>query len=92
MTNKPSSPSSAPHSPAPCSSVSPGGARSRVNQLEDRLITALGNRDGTDVDDRINELAQRVAQLGRGQEFVQHLLSGKRYLPHSGKPIDTTPS
>jgi hypothetical protein len=67
-------------------------ARSRLNQLEDRLISALGNRDGTDVDDRINELAQRVAQLGRGQEFVQHLLSGKRHLPHSKKPIDTTPS
>lgn len=67
-------------------------ARSRLNQLEDRLITALGNREGTDVDDRINDLAQRVAQLGRGQEFVQHLLSGKRHLPDSGRPLDTTPS
>jgi len=67
-------------------------ARSRLNQIEDRLIAALGSRDGSDVSDRVNELAQRVAQLGRGQEFVQQLLSGKRRLPHMGKPLDTTPS
>lgn len=68
-------------------------ARSRLNQLEDRLMATLGSREpGTDVTERINELSQRVAQLGRGQEFVQHLLSGKRRLPHSGKPLDSTPS
>lgn len=67
-------------------------ARSRLNQIEDRLIAALGSRDGNDVSDRVNDLAQRVAQLGRGQEFVQQLLSGKRRLPHMGKPLDTTPS
>jgi len=63
-----------------------------LNQIEDRLIAALGSRDGSDVSDRVNDLAQRVAQLGRGQEFVQQLLSGKRRLPHMGKPLDTTPS
>jgi hypothetical protein len=67
-------------------------ARSRLNQIEDRLIAALGTRDGSEVSDRVNDLAQRVAQLGRGQEFVQQLLSGKRRLPHMGKPLDTTPS
>lgn len=70
-------------------------ARSRLNQLEDQLAAALGPRearDRSDVHDRINELAQRVAQLGRGQEFVQQLLSGKRRLPQLGQPTDSTPS
>ncbi|HXJ30091.1 MAG TPA: hypothetical protein VNG35_05605 [Gemmatimonadales bacterium] len=61
-------------------------ARTRLNQLEDRLASSLGSRDSSDssdVHDRISELAQRVAQLGRGQEFVQQLLSGKRRLPGS---------
>ncbi len=70
-------------------------ARSRLNQLEDRLAATLGSqdtRDTTDVHERIAELAQRVAQLGRGQEFVQQLLSGKRRLPQAGHPADSTPS
>ena len=70
-------------------------ARSRLNQLEDRLAASLGasgSRDTSDVHDRITELAQRVAQLGRGQEFVQQLLSGKRRLPHMGHSADSTPS
>lgn len=70
-------------------------ARTRLNQLEDRLAASLGARDTpdtTDVHDRIAELAQRVAQLGRGQEFVQQLLSGKRRLPHMGPAADSTPS
>lgn len=59
-------------------------ARNRLNQLEDKLAASLGASDGgdtRDVHERISELAQRVAQLGRGQEFVQQLLSGKRRLP-----------
>lgn len=70
-------------------------ARTRLNQLEDRLASTLGSaeaRDTGDVQDRISELAQRVAQLGRGQEFVQQLLSGKRRLPHYGPTPDSTPS
>lgn len=59
-------------------------ARTRLNQLEDRLAATLTSNDSgdtKDVHERISELAQRVAQLGRGQEFVQQLLSGKRRLP-----------
>jgi hypothetical protein len=67
-------------------------ARTRLSQLEDRLASNLGSRDNTEVHDRITELAQRVAQLGRGQEFVQQLLSGKRRLPQVGRPADSTPS
>ena len=71
-------------------------ARTRLSQLEDRLAATLGPRDNTrdssDVQERIAELAQRVAQLGRGQEFVQQLLSGKRRLPQVGRPADSTPS
>jgi len=70
-------------------------ARTRLNQLEDRLAASLGasdSRDTSDMHDRITELAQRVAQLVRGQEFVQQLLSGKRRLPHFGPPADSTPS
>ena len=70
-------------------------ARSRLNQLEDRLAASLGSRDpgdSGDVHDRIAELAQRVAQLGRGQEFVQQLLAGKRRIPSMGRPADSTPS
>jgi hypothetical protein len=70
-------------------------ARTRLNQLEDLLAASLGPRearDNADVHDRITELAQRVAQLGRGQEFVQQLLSGKRRLPQLGHPSDSTPS
>ena len=70
-------------------------ARTRLNQLEDRLASTLGSRDtgdSSDVQDRITDLAQRVAQLGRGQEFVQQLLSGKRRLPHLGHSADSTPS
>lgn len=70
-------------------------ARARLNQLEDKLSAALGPRDGRDQGDmheRITELAQRVAQLGRGQEFVQQLLSGKRRLPQIGHAADSTPS
>ena len=70
-------------------------ARNRLNKLEDRLAATLGavdTRDAGDVHERIAELAQRVAQLGRGQEFVQQLLSGKRRLPHFGAAADSTPS
>lgn len=73
-------------------------ARTRLNQLEDRLAASLGSRDSrdatdtSDVHDRISELAQRVAQLGRGQEFVQQLLAGKRRLPGLGHAADSTPS
>ena len=71
-------------------------ARTRLHQLEDRLAATLGPRDNTrdtsDAHERIAELAQRVAQLGRGQEFIQQLLSGKRRLPHLGAPADSTPS
>ncbi len=67
-------------------------ARARLSQLEDRLAANLGSRDNTEVHDRITELAQRVAQLGRGQEFVQQLLSGKRRLPQVGRASDSTPS
>lgn len=67
-------------------------ARNRLNQIEDRLLAALSSRDGADVTERMNDLALRVAQLGRGQEFVQQLLSGKRRLPHMGKSLDSTPS
>lgn len=70
-------------------------ARTRLSQLEDRLAATLGPRergDTADVNERISELAQRVAQLGRGQEFVQQLLAGKRRLPQLGHPADSTPS
>jgi len=70
-------------------------ARTRLNQLEDRLAASLGSREAgnsSDVQDRIAELAQRVTQLGRGQEFVQQLLSGKRRLPSMGRSADSTPS
>lgn len=70
-------------------------ARTRLNRLEDKLAASLGARDAGDsgdVQDRITELAQRVAQLGRGQEFVQQLLSGKRRLPTLGHAADSTPS
>jgi len=59
-------------------------ARNRLNRLEDKLAATLGSSDSgdaRDVHERISELAQRVAQLGRGQEFVQQLLSGKRKVP-----------
>lgn len=70
-------------------------ARTRLNKLEDQLAATLGTRDTgdtSDVHDRIAELAQRVAALGRGQEFVQQLLSGKRRLPGIGHAADSTPS
>ncbi|HEY6223993.1 MAG TPA: hypothetical protein VIW26_09420 [Gemmatimonadales bacterium] len=71
-------------------------ARARLNQLEDRLAASLAAPDSrdttTDVHERIAELAQRVAQLGRGQEFMQQLLSGKRRLPHIGPSAESTPS
>ena len=68
-------------------------ARSRLNQLEDRLLATLATPEvGGDVTERLDELGRRVAQLARGQEFVQQLLAGKRHLPHMRSPLDTTPS
>jgi hypothetical protein len=65
-------------------------ARRRLAFLEDRLLGA-GPTDG-ELEGRVNELALRVAHLARGQEFLQQLLSGRRRLPQSGKPYETTPS
>lgn len=65
-------------------------ARQRVSRLEDRLLAA-GSVD-PELEGKVNELAVRVAQLARGQEFLQQLLSGRRRLPQAGKSYEATPS
>ena len=67
-------------------------ARERLNRLEDRLLGAAGSREEGELEARVNDLAVRVAQLARGQEFLQSLLSGRRRLPQGGKSYETTPS
>jgi hypothetical protein len=62
-------------------------ARRRLSRLEDRLLNGSGRAPG-DLEERVNELALRVAQLARGQEFLQQLLSGQRRLPQSGRPVE----
>ncbi len=66
----------------------------RLAHLEDRLLDPARARGGDDADleGRLNDLSLRVAQLARGQEFMQQLLSGKRRLPQSGKSYEVTPS
>lgn len=54
--------------------------RRRLAKLEDRLLN--GSAASGDLEDRVNELAQRVTQLARGQEFLQQFLSGHRRLPN----------
>ncbi len=49
--------------------------RRRLARLEDRLLEG-------DLEERVNELAGRVSQLARGQDFLQQFLSGQRRLPH----------
>lgn len=66
--------------------------RNRLTRLEDRLLDPGRVRDDPDLEGRVNELALRVAQLARGQEFLQQLLSGRRRLPQSGKSYEVTPS
>jgi len=65
-------------------------ARQRLSRLEDRLLGA-GSTD-PELEGRVHELSLRVAQLARGQEFLQQLFSGHRRLPQSGKPHEATPS
>lgn len=65
-------------------------ARRRLSRLEDRLLSA-GAVD-PELEGKVNELAIRVAQLARGQEFLQQLLSGRRRLPQSGKSYEATPT
>ena len=65
-------------------------ARQRVARLEDRLMGA-GTLDA-ELESKVNELTHRVAQLARGQEFLQQLFSGHRRLPQGGKPHEATPS
>ena len=67
-------------------------ARRRLTYLENRLLDPARVRDDADLEGRMNDLALRVAQLARGQEFLQQLLSGKRRLPPSGRPHEVTPS
>jgi hypothetical protein len=69
-------------------------ARQRLTHLENRLLDPPRLRAGDDADleGRLNDLSLRVAQLARGQEFLQQLLSGKRRLPQSGKSYEVTPS
>jgi len=64
-------------------------ARRRLRRLEDRLLDGSA-RGPDDLEERVNELALRVAQLARGQEFLQQLLSGQRRLPQSGRPVGTS--
>lgn len=68
--------------------------RQRLTQLENRLLEPPRARgaDDADLEGRLNDLSLRVAQLARGQEFLQQLLSGKRRLPQSGKSYEVTPS
>lgn len=63
--------------------------RRRLTQLEDRLLGGSG-RTPSDLEERVNELADRVTQLARGQEFLQQFLSGQRRLPQSGRPMETS--
>ena len=65
-------------------------ARQRVSRLEDRLLAA-GSVD-PELEGKVNDLAARVAQLARGPEFLQQLLSGRRRLPQAGKSYEATPS
>lgn len=65
-------------------------ARQRLSRLEDRLLGA-GSVD-PELEGKVNELSVRVAQLARGQEFLQQLLSGRRRLPQAGKSYEATPS
>lgn len=65
-------------------------ARERLSRLEDRLL-GIGAVD-PELEGKVNELSVRVAQLARGQEFLQQLLSGRRRLPQSGKSHEATPS
>jgi hypothetical protein len=65
--------------------------RRRLTQLEDRLLGGSERAPGSDdLEERVNELANRVTQLARGQEFLQQFLSGQRRLPHSGRPVETS--
>lgn len=66
--------------------------RQRLTYLENRLLDPARGRDDADLEARMNDLALRVAQLARGQEFMQQLLSGKRRLPQAGKSYEVTPS
>jgi hypothetical protein len=66
--------------------------RQRLTHLENRMLDPSRGRDDADLEGRLNDLALRVAQLARGQEFMQQLLSGKRRLPQSGKSYEVTPS
>lgn len=65
--------------------------RRRLEQLEDRLMNGSAARDLAELEERLNELSLRVAQLGRGQEFLQQLLSGRRRLATSARHQDATP-
>lgn len=65
--------------------------RRRLELLEDRLLSGSGARDLAELEERLNELSLRVAQLGRGQEFLQQLLSGRRRLAASARHQEATP-
>ena len=62
-------------------------AKRRLSRIEDRLLDGSARVPG-DLEERVNELANRVAQLARGQEFLQQLFSGQRRLPQSGRPVE----
>ena len=68
-----------------------GRDRRRLARLEDRLLDGPGRASGAqgDLEERVNELAGRVTQLARGQEFLQQFLSGQRRLPQTGKTVET---
>jgi hypothetical protein len=66
-------------------------SRRRLERLEDRLLTGSGAHELAELEERLNELSLRVAQLARGQEFLQQLFSGRRRLPASARHQEATP-
>lgn len=60
--------------------------RLRLTRLQDRLFEGHGSGD---LEQRVDDLAHRVAQLARGQEFLQQFLAGNRRLPHADRAVET---
>lgn len=66
--------------------------RRRLERLEDRLMTGSAARETAELEERLNDLSVRVAQLARGQEFLQQLFSGRRRLPAGARHQETPPN
>ena len=65
--------------------------RRRLDRLEHRFLQSAVALDLEEVEERLNDMAKRLEQMARGQDFLHQVVTGRRRLPESGRRAEVTP-